>query len=339
MKRSELLSRILITVAVLGAVGTPLYFWARTPLIHAKVAEGGGWSPDVIQAKVANPLHLSLTSDDVVHGFAVGQMDMQSVDVLPGKVTDITLTFDKPGIYTFYCTRWCGLNHWRMRGTIEVTDASDSSEPAEPALSGAEGVPLYVTLGLDIDAPHDAPSIPSDQRSAISGQQLITDLPISQLNNSDFYQTHSPYQTFEELGNTSLTESQRWDVVAYTWQSNTTPESLANGQRLYAQNCAACHGENGAGNGVFADDLAAAGESSMQTMAGANDMLMQVPVDFTNPTRMLGASPVLLQGKILRGGMGTGMPMWGSIFTEEQIWDLIAYLYSFQFNYHQGESQ
>jgi len=26
--------------------------------------------------------------------------------------------------------------------------------------------------------------------------------------------------------------------------------------------------------------------------------------------------------------------MWGSIFTEEQIWDLIAYLYSFQFNYY-----
>ena len=77
----------------------------------------------------------------------------------------------------------------------------------------------------------------------------------------------------------------------------------------------------------------------MQTMAGADQMTMQTPVDFTDPTRMLGASPVLLQGKILRGGMGTGMPMWGSIFTEEQIWDLIAYLYSFQFNYHRGEAQ
>jgi len=32
--------------------------------------------------------------------------------------------------------------------------------------------------------------------------------------------------------------------------------------------------------------------------------------------------------------MGTGMPMWGSIFTEAQIWDLIAYLYSFQFSYY-----
>jgi len=62
---------------------------------------------------------------------------------------------------------------------------------------------------------------------------------------------------------------------------------------------------------------------------------MQTPVDFTDPKQMLGASPALLQGKILRGGMGTGMPMWGSIFTKEQIWDLISYLYSFQFEYQE----
>ena len=324
MKRSELISRILIIVTIIGTVGAPLYFWSRTPLIHAHIAEDGGWSPDGIKASVNEPLNLKLTSDDVVHGFAVGQMDMQSVDVLPGKVTDIILTFDKPGIYTFFCTRWCGINHWRMRGTIEVGGSSLDPEPVS--------VPLYVTLDLDIDAPHDAPVIPSRQPSAISGQQLVADLSIDQ--SSDYYRTRSPYQVFDELSSTSLTETQRWDVVASIWQSNTTPESLANGQQLYAQNCAACHGENGSGDGVFANDLAAAGESSTQTMVGANGMTMQTPIDFTNPTRMLGASPALLQGKILRGGMGTGMPMWGSIFTEEQIWDLIAYLYSFQFEYH-----
>ncbi len=339
MKRSELLSRILITAAVVGAVGTPLYFWSRTPLIHARIAEDGGWNPDVIQANAGEPLHLKLTSDDVVHGFAVGQMDMQSVDVLPGKVTDLTLTFDRPGIYTFFCTRWCGLNHWRMRGTIEVSGSNaDPSTGSGQRLQPAPA-PLYVSLSLDIDAPHDAPVIPSYQPSAINRQQLEANLPITNYQSPDYYRSHSPYQVFDELPNTSLTESQRWDEVAYLWQSNTTRESLTNGQQLYTQNCAACHGENGAGDGVFADDLAAAGELSMRTMAGADNMTMQTPVDFTNPTRMLGASPALLQGKILRGGMGTGMPMWGAIFTEEQIWDLIAYLYSFQFNYHRGESQ
>jgi mono/diheme cytochrome c family protein len=127
-------------------------------------------------------------------------------------------------------------------------------------------------------------------------------------------------------------------VVAYIWQSNTTPAALASGKQLYAQNCAACHGENGAGDGVFADDLVAAGEASLKAMNGSMDMAMQKPVDFTDSQRMLGAAPALLQGKILRGGMGTGMPMWGSIFTEQQIWDVIAYIYSFQFDY-QGATQ
>jgi cytochrome c oxidase subunit 2 len=323
MKRSELLSRILITVAVVGAVGAPLFLWSNTPLIHAQMSENGGWSPAILKAEINKPLHLKLTSDDVMHGFAVGQMGMDAVDVEPGKVTDITLTFDKPGTYTFYCTRWCGLNHWRMRGTIEVSGSDTKPEPVSP--------PLYVTLNLDIDAPHAASSIPIDQPSAIRGKELRAELPVDA--SVEYYLSHSPDQVFDSLSNTALTDSQRWDVVAYFWQSNTTKEALAHGKQLYAQNCAACHGENGAGNGVFADDLKAAGDSSAQSMAGAQDMQMQAPANFADPTRMLGASPALLQGKILRGGMGTGMPMWGSIFTEEQIWDLIAYIYSFQFEY------
>jgi mono/diheme cytochrome c family protein len=290
------------------------------------MADTGGWSPEVIKANVGEPLHLSLTSDDVVHGFAVGQMDMEAVDVEPGKVTDITLTFDKPGIYTFFCTRWCGLNHWRMRGTIEVEGPS-----AEP--ERAPAIPLYVTLDIDIDAPHESPTVPSSQPSAVRGQQIATTLEISKFINPDAYRANSPYQIFQALDSTKLSDSEKWDVIAYIWQSNTTSEGLVDGKELYAQNCAACHGENGAGDGVFADDLAKAGEASMQSMNGSMEMAMQTPVDFTDSKRMLGAPPALLQGKILRGGMGTGMPMWGSIFTEEQIWDLIAHLYSFQFEY------
>ncbi len=318
MKRSELLARILITLGIVLAVGVPTYLWKTTPLIHVHMAEDGGWNPDVVKAQVGKPLHLRLTSDDVVHGFAVGQMEMESVDVLPVKVTEVTLKFDKPGTYTFFCTRWCGVNHWRMRGTIEVSGSISDPKPAS--------VPLYVTLEIDIDAPHEVPIIPRNQPSAIRDEQLAANLEISKFSSSSLYRSNSPYQLFEKLGSTNLTDTEKWDVVSFIWRSNATAEALASGKKLYSQNCAACHGENGAGNGVFADDLAAAGESSNQTM-------MQTPADFTDPTRMLGTSPALLQGKILRGGMGTGMPMWGSIFTEQQIWDLIAYVYSFQFEY------
>ncbi|HEX2994234.1 MAG TPA: c-type cytochrome [Anaerolineales bacterium] len=322
MRRTELLSRILIGTGTLLAIGVPLVFWTRTPLIHARMAENGGWTPNVIQAEVGQPLHLKLTSDDVVHSFAVGQMDMEAVDVEPGKVTDVNLIFNKPGTYTFYCTRWCGPDHWRMRGTIEVSGSS--SEPETTS-----SIPLYVTLGIDIDASHEVPVVPDDQPSATRGQQLAAGLNISA--DPNFYRANSPYQVFEKLDSTGLSDAEKWDVVSHIWKLNTTPEALANGRELYAQNCAACHGENGAGDGVFADDLVDAGELSMQGMTGTETMVMQTPVDFTDPRRMLGGSPALFHGKILRGGMGTGMPMWGSIFTEEQIWDLVAYLYSFQF--------
>jgi hypothetical protein len=68
MKHSELLARILILAGILLAVGAPLIFWTRTPLIHARMADTGGWNPDVLQAEAGKPLHLSLTSNDVVHG-------------------------------------------------------------------------------------------------------------------------------------------------------------------------------------------------------------------------------------------------------------------------------
>ncbi|HEY6074396.1 MAG TPA: c-type cytochrome [Anaerolineales bacterium] len=325
MKRSEWIARILIIAGTIMVIGAPFYFRGRTPMIHARLAEAGGWSTSVIEAETGQPLHLRLTSDDVMHGFAVGQMQMEPVDVEPGKVTNVSLVFDKPGVYTFYCTRWCGLNHWRMRGTIEVGGPRASPQPVPE--------PLYVALGIDIDAPHISLVLPASTPSALRGERLAAGLPIEAFMDQKSYRSHSPYQIFEALASTDLTEPEKWDVVSYLWNANTTSESLATGRQLFASNCAACHGENGKGDGVFAEELAKAGESSTQNMAGADAMTAQLPANFTEPGRILGASPALLQGKILRGGMGTGMPMWGSIFTEDQIWNLIAYIYSFQFEY------
>ncbi len=321
MKRSEYAARMLIGALALAALGVPLWSWSHTPLIHARMAENGGWTPGVLHATVGQPVHLRLTSDDVMHGFAVGQMDLQAVDVEPGKITDVTLTFSKPGTYTFYCTRWCGINHWRMRGTVEV----DGGKP-DPAISTP---PLYVSLGLDLDAPHDSPLAPRLRPSAAAAQDVAAQSLLSSFISVDFYRTHSPYEAWKELRGKAplagLNDQQIWDMVAFIWQSNSTQDAIVEGKALYAQNCAACHGEGGGGNGVFADQLAAAG------MSGGPTSMFRRPADFTDPRRMLGASPALLQGKILRGGMGTGMPSWGPIFNEVDIWKIISYLYTFQF--------
>jgi mono/diheme cytochrome c family protein/plastocyanin len=322
---NEKLARILTAIFLLGgAIAIGVSWWlgqADTVTLHARMPEAGGWTPADLTVAVGQPMHLRLTSDDVMHGFAIGQSDQPAVDVKPGAMTDYTVTFDEPGTYTFYCTRWCGANHWRMRGTITVTGEM-AQQPVTP--------PLYVQLGLDIDAVHEAQVTPVGKPFAQRGAALSLDLSAYQ--SSDYYHSHSPEEAWQGLRNdpnmTSYSDQQLWDAVAFIWQSNTTPEALTEAQQLYAQNCAACHGGSGDGNGVFsAEQTQVQGEAD--GMLSGHEIVS--PSDFSDPHHMLSTSPAALQGKILRGGMGTGMPMWGVIFTEEQTWSLVSYLYTFQY--------
>jgi mono/diheme cytochrome c family protein len=122
-----------------------------------------------------------------------------------------------------------------------------------------------------------------------------------------------------------------WDLVAYLWRSTTTDEALREGETLFSQNCAACHGERGGGDGVMAPIVQERLEDAVGTAASTAHAMPSGPADFTDESTMLGASSALLQGKILRGGMGTGMPYWGPILTEAQLWALTDYLWTFQF--------
>jgi mono/diheme cytochrome c family protein len=110
------------------------------------------------------------------------------------------------------------------------------------------------------------------------------------------------------------TDQDRWDAVAYLWSLGTTPDRVEFGRRLFSRNCAACHGERGAGNGP------------------GGRFQPKRPTDFTDMRRMLAGSSVLYTAKIRRGGMGTGMPYWGSIFTEEELAALVDYLWTFSLN-------
>jgi mono/diheme cytochrome c family protein len=169
-----------------------------------------------------------------------------------------------------------------------------------------------------------------DQFSASEGAVYASRIPDAYLK-SKYYPSHSPMETFDDLraepALQSLSDENLWNVVAYLWSRNTSKTELANGRDLYQTNCAACHGGTGAGDGQFADEMKVIAEESKDEHG------IQAPTDFTDAEHLLEAQPAKVQGLVLRGGMGTGMPMWGTIFTEEQTWDLVAYLYTFQFKY------
>ena len=348
MKSEKIASFVLIFLLLLtgGAVVLVANPSFREPAgavtLHARMPENGGWSTDTLYAAVGVPLKLRMTSDDVLHSFSVGQSG-QTVDLVPGKWQEMTLTFDKPGRYTYYCERWCGKNHWRMRGTIIVTGGEQGSPAA-----AAPQPPLYVTEGLDLDAPHLAGAIPPGATSSQRGAELAARLPAWALDRQA-YLLNSPAAMWQKLraepALSDLSDPALWDAVAFLWSRQTSPESLAEASRLYATNCAACHGETGRGDGVMVEGLPVytpgeahtsptAGDGSMagHAMDGAGEagsMGLSAPQDLTDPRITLGASPALLEGKMLRGGMGTGMPNWGPIFTPDQMDAIVAYLYTF----------
>jgi mono/diheme cytochrome c family protein len=70
-------------------------------------------------------------------------------------------------------------------------------------------------------------------------------------------------------------------------------------------------------------------------MDGMRGHTVEAATAFTD-LALLGASNALLQGKVIRGGMGTGMPAWGTVFSEEELQALLDYLWTFQFSQEEG---
>jgi cytochrome c oxidase subunit 2 len=79
-----------------------------------------------------SPLHIPAgsqvtfyaTSMDVQHGFKITETNINMM-VLPGQISTLTATFDKPGIYNVICHEYCGaggptIGHHTMYGQIIV---------------------------------------------------------------------------------------------------------------------------------------------------------------------------------------------------------------------------
>lgn len=93
------------------------------------------------------------------------------------------------------------------------------------------------------------------------------------------------------------------------------PGAAMRGREVYEFRCAACHGESGEGDGPAAQILATP------------------PADFTTDTLIAAADFEGLFQRIHDGGAGvhgSSMPPWGALMTDPQIWDLVAYIATFQ---------
>lgn len=330
-------------VGVLGrfrSTGPDFELIARQPV-------AGGWSRDRIVVNQGERVRLRIRSEDVVHGFAIGRMGVDAGPIEPGKVVTVEFLADQAGEFTFYCTMWCDPNHPRMRGILEVRGPAGS-----PVASSA---PASDVALQHLDDPRHASVVPEARPSAVRGLRLYEErcanchgrraegtprAPV--VGRREVLMDRSPVEVFRRLTGARThngssragvhgpvaprpsrdapshsqyvrgwSEQDGWDTVAALWSFSTTAERLDLGRRLYLKNCAACHGERGSGDGP-------GGKSQPKT-----------PADFTNTRRMLAGTSALYTAKIRRGGMGTGMPYWGSIFTEEELAAAVDYVWGF----------
>ena len=66
-----------------------------------------------IHIPVGQNVYLGLNAADVIHSFWVPALAGKR-DMVPGRVTGLTLRADKPGVYRGQCAEYCGIQHARM---------------------------------------------------------------------------------------------------------------------------------------------------------------------------------------------------------------------------------
>jgi mono/diheme cytochrome c family protein len=292
--------------------------------------EQGGWVGGPLRVASGRRVRLTVESIAGTHSFALAHTPVQSSRPLaPGESETVAFTAPAPGRYVLYCTTWCSPNHWRMRTVVEVFDPSDP----EAGLAYPQQPPRYALAleMLPLDAvhqadPHTAEMTPAARPDAASGAAIWQQLAPVQTPQALLAAWGWPVMTAQEAYDylsqgkapgleaaADLTEAERWSLVAYLWQQSATPETLARAAALFAQNCAGCHGESGRGDGLAAP------------------FSPEAEPDLTDLGYAMSRAPAVYYAKIARGGMGTGMPNWGTILPESDLWALTAYLQAFMF--------
>lgn len=82
------------------------------------------WDGLPVVLEVGKEYRFHLSSYDVQHGFGLHRRDKLieqfNLQVLPGYVWVVPMTFKHPGIYDIQCNEFCGVNHRIMYGKIIV---------------------------------------------------------------------------------------------------------------------------------------------------------------------------------------------------------------------------
>lgn len=283
-------------------------------------------SPE-LHLPTGRPLKVLLRSVDVLHDFTVPQFRVK-MDLVPGMVTYLWFTPTRTGKFDLLCEELCGLAHFAMRGKVVVEEerafqAWLASYPtfaqasAQVAGDAAAGKALYAVCAA-CHGP-DAQGNPQLHAPKLSGQgswYLRRQLENFKhgargTDDKDVYG-----KQMAPMAATLADDAAIDNVVAYigTLPDKPAPptlkETTTKGQRLFNENCAACHGARGQGTQAM----------NAPRLAGMSDWYLVTQLkNFRH--RIRGANPKDMYGPQMAS-------MAAALTNDQAIDDLVAYINS-----------
>jgi mono/diheme cytochrome c family protein len=200
-----------------------------------------------------------------------------------------------------------------------------SVQNTEPAISAAG--PMYPLVPPDPangEALYAEKCAPCHGSSGMGNGPQATELtvPVAAIGSVEVARESTPADWYQLLtqGNLerfmppfpSLSDRQKWDVIAYVYTLSTSPDVVAQGEVLYGEFCESCHGLQGSGQGEDASQLASA------------------PIDFTNLSYMAAKSSAEMYTMISEGA-GTDMPAFADQLSDMERWAVTDYLRTLMF--------
>jgi cytochrome c oxidase subunit II len=107
---------------------------------------------DELHVPVGVPIKLTMTSQDVVHDFAVPAFRIKK-DVLPGRYTSEWFTATETGRFHLFCDQYCGTSHSAMIGWVIVMEPTEYARWLSGGVAGKSlvdvGAGVYVRYGCN----------------------------------------------------------------------------------------------------------------------------------------------------------------------------------------------
>jgi cytochrome c oxidase subunit 2 len=85
---------------------------------------GGQREINELHVPLQRSVRLIMASQDVIHSFFMPALRVKH-DVVPGRYQELWFRAEKAGVFQLLCTEFCGTDHSRMIGRIEVLEPAD----------------------------------------------------------------------------------------------------------------------------------------------------------------------------------------------------------------------